>query len=72
MADNLWRGKIENLYYKDNPIIDLNKKFFKVDLRKDQHCLDVSKDMDIVIHLADIVAGINFVFEMNYSCFDQI
>ena len=28
----------------------------------DDNCVAVCKDIDIVIHLADIVAGINFVF----------
>ena len=63
VADNLWRGKKENLIQYKNLIIDLDSHFLEVDLRIYENCLLASKDMDAVIHLADIVAGINFVFE---------
>ena len=62
VADNLWRGKLENL---QNPIrsnIDFDSKLFEVDLREYENCLIATKGMDVVVHLADIVAGINFVF----------
>lgn len=62
VADNLWRGKIQNLYEGEKPIIDLEKQFFQVDLRDKEKCLEVTRNMDVVYHLADIVAGINFVF----------
>ena len=62
VADNLWRGKMENLYENGHPVIDLDSRFHQVDLRNYENCVDISKDMDLVIHLADIVAGINFVF----------
>ena len=62
IADNLWRGSIENLIENKKPIIDLESQFNQFDLRDYQQCLEASKGMDVVIHLADIVAGINFVF----------
>ena len=62
VADNLWRGKLENLYNNDRPIIDLSSYFHQVDLQDYDSCVAVSKNIDVVIHLADIVAGINFVF----------
>jgi len=62
VADNLWRGKLENLYNNNHPIIDLNSHFHQVDLQDYDSCVAVSKNIDVVIHLADIVAGINFVF----------
>jgi len=62
VADNLWRGKKENLIIGDKPIIDLDTNFLEVDLRNYDNCLTICEDMDAVIHLADIVAGINFVF----------
>ena len=62
VADNLWRGKMENLYENGYPVIDLVSRFHQVDLINYKNCVDVSKNMDLVIHLADIVAGINFVF----------
>lgn len=62
VADNLWRGRLENLMNGEKPCIDLEKNFFRLDLREYDNCLAVSKDTDVVYHLADIVAGINFVF----------
>ena len=62
VADNLWRGKLENLYNNDHPIFDLDAHFHQVDLQDYDSCVAVSKNIDVVIHLADIVAGINFVF----------
>ena len=62
VVDNLWRGKKENLIIDDKPIIDLDTNFLEADLRNYDHCLKTCQDMDVVIHLADIVAGINFVF----------
>jgi len=63
VADNLWRGKMRNLYHHASPVINLNKQFFRLDLRDYHNCLYCTRGMDLVIHLADIVAGINFVFE---------
>ena len=62
VADNLWRGKLENLYNNGHPIVDLDSHFHQVDLQNYDNCVAVSKNIDVVIHLADIVAGINFVF----------
>ena len=62
VADNLWRGRMENLKENGRPVIDLDSKFHQVDLREYGNCVAVSKNIDVVIHLADIVAGINFVF----------
>ena len=62
VADNLWRGKLENLYNNCHPIVDLDSHFHQVDLQNYDNCVAVSKNIDVVIHLADIVAGINFVF----------
>ena len=64
VVDNLWRGKLENLKDNNNYIIDIQNNFFNFDLRELENCLKVTKDIDLIIHLADIVAGINFVFEL--------
>jgi len=63
VIDNLWRGKKENLFHNNKEIIDLKTNFYQHDLKDYNNCLEASKDMDIVIHLADIVAGINYVFD---------
>ena len=63
VADNLWRGKKE--YLLDNngkPLIDMEKSFFHMDLTEMKNCEKAVDGMDVVFHLADIVAGIDFVF----------
>tara|TARA_A100001015_G_scaffold238756_1_gene271823 strand:- start:97 stop:1095 length:999 start_codon:yes stop_codon:yes gene_type:complete len=62
VADNLWRGKREYLLSNKGLLIIPEQNFFEVDLRNFENCLQVTKGMDLVIHLADIVAGINYVF----------
>ena len=69
VVDNLWRGKIENLYLDGKEIIQLSTKFFQCDLREINNCLKVSIGMDVVIHLADVVAGINYVFSNELDLF---
>ncbi len=72
IADNLWRGKLNYLYDNNNkPIINLKKKFYKYDLTNFNNCLKVTKNIDLVIHLADIVSGINFVFNSEPFVFRQ-
>jgi GDP-D-mannose 3', 5'-epimerase len=64
VVDNLWRGSIENLSDGNGKaIIDLEKDFINADLREINNCVRVMQNVDIVFHLADVVAGINFVFD---------
>lgn len=63
VIDNLWRGKLE--YLNDEagkPVIDLDTHFFNIDLSVGNECDRIVFNMDYVIHLADIVAGIDYVF----------
>lgn len=63
VIDNLWRGKLEYLNGADgNPVIDLNTHFFNIDLSMGMECDRVVFNVEYVIHLADIVAGIDYVF----------
>ncbi|MBT5271591.1 MAG: NAD-dependent epimerase/dehydratase family protein [Candidatus Marinimicrobia bacterium] len=62
VADNFWRGKREYLIDTGGDFVIPEENLFQVDLRAYEACLQVTKDMDAVYHLADIVAGINFVF----------
>ena len=71
IVDNLWRGKLSYLDYKNKPIINLKKNFYNLDLTNYNHCLKVTKNIDLVIHLADIVSGINFVFSSEPFVFRQ-
>lgn len=71
VADNLWRGKLANLMDGNRPVIDLATRFHKVDLTRADACAAVVKGQDLVIHLADVVAGINFVFGNQFFLFTQ-
>ena len=73
VVDNLWRGKLEYLS-KDNgePVIDLHNQFYNRDLSIAGTCDDLVQDVDYVIHLADIVAGIGYVFIIRANCFGRI
>ena len=62
IADNLWRGKKEYLYENGRPIIDFDKDFLEMDLTEMKNCEKAVDGIDVVFHLADIVAGIDFVF----------
>jgi GDP-D-mannose 3', 5'-epimerase len=71
VADNLWRGNRRNLIVQDFPLIDLESNFYEVDLAEASACALVCEGQDIVIHLADVVAGINFVFGNQYYLFNK-
>jgi nucleoside-diphosphate-sugar epimerase len=62
VADNFWRGKREYLLGEDARPLVPAERLFEVDLRDHDACLRATRGMDAVFHLADIVAGINFVF----------
>lgn len=69
VADNLWRGRKEYLVENDVPVISFDEQFRQIDLRNYADCLDVVAGVDEVYHLADIVAGINYVFAHQSSLF---
>ena len=72
VIDNLWRGKLENLEVDGKELISLKKDFFKIDLNNPANITEVEniiQDVDVVIHLADIVAGIGYVFNKQYEIF---
>jgi len=62
--DNLWRGSKDYLLDENQkPIIDMKSDFFEKDLRVYENCEEAVKDVDVVFHLADVVAGITYVFD---------
>lgn len=71
VVDNLWRGKLENISEINNNYFNLKNNFFNIDLRDYKKCLTVTKEIDHVIHLADVVAGINYVFDNEFSLFQS-
>lgn len=63
VIDNLWRGKLEYLNDENGkPVIDLNTHFHNVDLSTGFGIDSIVFNTEYVIHLADIVAGIDYVF----------
>jgi GDP-D-mannose 3', 5'-epimerase len=65
VVDNLWRGSLDNLKMEDGiPWISMSDRFILGDLREYHTALSacLNAKPDIVFHLADIVAGIDFVF----------
>jgi len=71
VVDNLWRGKIENFKDEDKFLFDIDNYFFNLDLRNYDNCVKVTQNIDCVIHLADIVAGINYVFDNEFTLFQS-
>lgn len=72
VIDNLWRGKIEYLNSDDGtPVIELDTHFFNLDLMQPGISEDVVSKVDYIIHLADIVAGICYVFDHQGELFRQ-
>ena len=72
VIDNLWRGKLE--YLNDdagNPVIPLDTHFFKLDLLQPDVAEVMMLKVEYVIHLADIVAGIDYVFNNQGELFRQ-
>ena len=63
VIDNLWRGKLEYLNDENGePVIDLENNFHNVDLSTGFGIDSIVFNTEYVIHLADIVAGIDYVF----------
>jgi len=70
VIDNLWRGKIEYLNDSNGtPVIPLDSNFFHLDLKNEGVADDLVSKVDYVVHLADIVAGIDYVFKNQGSIF---
>ena len=70
--DNLWRGKLSNL--ENISGFDISRDFYRLDLADNNNIsrvLEVINNADCIIHLADIVAGIGYVFNNEYSIFRQ-
>lgn len=69
VADNLWRGSKANLIDDDGPVIEWDRDFFELDLVSYENCLRAVDGKTTVYHLADVVAGINYVFGNQLSLF---
>lgn len=70
VIDNLWRGKLRNLEEIDG--FDVATRFHQLDLADIANvprARELFAKADAVIHLADIVAGIGYVFNNQYEIF---
>ena len=73
VIDNLWRGRLEYLDAPDGrPVIDTATRFHNIDLSKENPQVhEIVSSNEYVIHLADIVAGIDYVFGNQGELFRQ-
>jgi len=72
VVDNLSRGRKDYLLNDDGQqVIDLERELYVRDLSVPGQADDLLEDVDIVFHLADIVAGIGYVFNHQGSIFRQ-
>jgi len=71
VVDNLWRGRKENLVGSQGSGFDIEKDFLELDLSDYANCEFATRDVDLVVHLADIVAGIDYVFRHQYFLFQK-
>lgn len=71
VIDNLWRGKLAYLKENGEYVIDLNDQFFNIDLSISDTFDHVIEKVDYVYHLADVVAGVDYVFNNQGSVFRQ-
>ena len=72
VVDNLWRGKKEYLLDEaGEPVIDLDRELHVLDLAVPGRLDELLDGVDYVYHLADIVAGIGYVFNHQGSIFRQ-
>lgn len=66
--DNLWRGTLNNMEYFDL-LNHPNFHFHNYDLSVFSTWIELFKGVEVVYHLADIVAGIGYVFNNQASIF---
>src|ERR1019366_3360511 len=62
VVDSLWRGRREHLQFHGDHTFDMQRDFFQLDLRQPGVVENIGDGFDLIFHLADIVAGINYVF----------
>jgi GDP-D-mannose 3',5'-epimerase len=66
--DNLWRGTLSNLA---PALTSSNFKFRHADISSDQNWFSDVDTGSVIIHTADIVAGIDYVFTNEWSVFQK-
>lgn len=70
VVDNLWRGRLANLQYENGSwALNTTADFCALDLRNSDDTMKFIRGADYVYHLADIVAGVEYVFDHQESVF---
>ena len=70
VIDNMWRGKKEYLLDDDKkPVIDMERNLHQTDLSVHGSCDHLFDEVDYVYHLADVVAGVDYVFSNQGNVF---
>ena len=70
VLDNLWRGRLANLQYNDGSwAINVIEDFCNMDLRNEEDAIRYVRGADYIYHLAEIVAGVAYVFSHQEAVF---
>jgi nucleoside-diphosphate-sugar epimerase len=70
VVDNLWRGRLANLQFPNGSwAVDTPADFCVLDLRNEDDTMKYIRGADYIYHLADIVAGVAYVFSHQESVF---
>jgi len=71
VIDNLWRGNLDYLKENGKYVIDMDTHFHNIDLSTFENIDHIVSKVDYVYHLADVVAGVDYVFDNQGSVFRQ-
>mmetsp|Transcript_89758 Transcript_89758/g.187528 ORF Transcript_89758/g.187528 Transcript_89758/m.187528 type:complete len:1250 (-) Transcript_89758:81-3830(-) len=72
IIDNLWRGRLSSLCDRDCSCpVDLAADFCFADLTNNRASTALFNNAEVVYHLADVIAGVNFVFSHEHWLFQQ-
>ena len=69
IIDNFWRGRMDRLQTRDGWAVVPQRDVCIMDLRNEADATKYLRGADYVYHLADIVAGVNFVLGHQLSVF---
>jgi len=71
VVDNLWRGRREYLAHEGRYVIDMDRDFHQLDLTRADALDSVLDGVGYVFHLAEIVAGVGYVFSRQGEVFHR-
>jgi GDP-D-mannose 3', 5'-epimerase len=71
VVDNLWRGRKQYLAHEGRFVIDMDRDFHELDLAEADVLDPLLDGVDYVFHLAEIVAGVGYVFARQGEVFNR-